>query len=652
MRSLVARAEGNPLYLEQIIRSVVEGSDAERRVVIRVSERGLASLPPALEGLLVSRIDRLPPGARRVAQIAAVTGRSFLRRVLEMVAGPDGLEDDLSVLLRADLIREHRLRPETEYIFTHGLIQEAAASTLTRARVRDLHGLVAHALEQVGAEDYGEVIAHHYAESAETDKALSYLEAVGGRAASLYANAQAIDAWDRAIAFARERGDAAAARRITEKLAGLLARVGSPRSVELYRELAGVTSDPNDRASLLAVGGWAALDVGLAPESEAFVEEGLATPGIGAAARVGLLHVQARASWRSGNQNARMGSLLEEAERLMPGIAGAEPASEDSPGLPAAIRHAWLRTIYHELRGEADELARWEAVYVDLADRTGDAVKILDAHHDLAVSRFEAGSLREAAAMMREVYDEARAMGYERMIASAGGNLVYLLSLLGEIEEGLGLGAELRPGLTIPGRKVIALTYLAELESLAGDREEAVADLRQAMGDAAQVGLEVQGLEARVALAGLQVAEGDLGSLRATLEECLRIAEDLDAGLFVRPLACRWLGEVMLRAGEPEEAERYLRRGLDSTERWGTTWAVPLWRLLGRAQESKVPGSGRESFDRALALATSTGMQLEIGRVQVDLARAGLVSDPAAAVAEARRIFERCGSKRDLAELG
>jgi len=222
-RFIVDRAEGNPLYLEELFGALVEAGGAEKRQTWTVSVRA-TTLPPAVENLLVARIDRLPEGARRLAQVAAVVGRTFPVRVLERVADSNDVADDLAVLFRADIVRELRRYPELECSFRHGLVQEAALSTLTAARLQELHGRVASALEDLFAaslDDYLELIAHHYARSQNFPKALDYLERAGDKAAALDARGQAAEQWRRAQKVAARMGDEAAEQRVLARLATL-----------------------------------------------------------------------------------------------------------------------------------------------------------------------------------------------------------------------------------------------------------------------------------------------------------------------------------------------------------------------------------------------------------------------------------------------
>jgi class 3 adenylate cyclase len=219
---VVARAEGNPLYLEELLRAVLEAGGVERHRTWTIAPGSVSDLPPALEALLVARIDRLPSGPKRLAQIAAVVGRTFPVPVLRRVAGTDQTDEDLAVLLRADIVRELRRYPELECTFRHGLLQEAALSTLTPTAVRELNGLVGEALEELsgdGSEEELERLAFHFYRSDQHAKALGYLERAAERAEQRGALDRASELWGRAKKAAGRAGDEAAERRADGRLA-------------------------------------------------------------------------------------------------------------------------------------------------------------------------------------------------------------------------------------------------------------------------------------------------------------------------------------------------------------------------------------------------------------------------------------------------
>jgi len=182
--ALVREAEGNPLYLEELARALVEGSLEARGRTWTISLRSPELLPPTLENLLVARIDRLAAGPRALAQTAAALGRTFPVPVLTHLAG-ESAADDLAALFRTEIVREVRRYPDFECAFTHGLLQQAALATLTPVARRDLYARVAAAFEEVyraSLDDHHERLAHYHAQSGNLPRALEYAERARGRA--------------------------------------------------------------------------------------------------------------------------------------------------------------------------------------------------------------------------------------------------------------------------------------------------------------------------------------------------------------------------------------------------------------------------------------------------------------------------------------
>jgi DNA-binding SARP family transcriptional activator len=175
---LLAEAEGNPLYLEELARAFQEGALDDRGRTWTISLRSPELLPPTLENLLIARVDRLAAGPRRLAQTAAAIGRTYPVDVLERVSG-EPVSEDLAALFRTEIAREVRRYPEFECEFTHGLLQEVALGTLTAPARRELYGRIAAAYEEVYAgslDEHAERLAHYHAQAGNLPKALEYAE--------------------------------------------------------------------------------------------------------------------------------------------------------------------------------------------------------------------------------------------------------------------------------------------------------------------------------------------------------------------------------------------------------------------------------------------------------------------------------------------
>jgi len=219
---VVGRAEGNPLYLEELVRLLLEDTEMERRRTWTLTV-GQVTLPARLENLLVARVDALPESARRLAQVAAVIGRTFEVTLLERVADTGDVAGDLLALVRAGIVQELRRYPELVCGFAHGLLHEAALSTLTIARHRELTTRVADVLEELLGErapHEAERLAQYYIRSDRLDRAVAYLEQAATTASPTDAP-HAVELLEAAARAAAKDGDAEAGRRIEARIAEL-----------------------------------------------------------------------------------------------------------------------------------------------------------------------------------------------------------------------------------------------------------------------------------------------------------------------------------------------------------------------------------------------------------------------------------------------
>lgn len=168
----VGLADGNPFYLEEIVRSL--------------RDEGELGVPQTVEEVVLARIDRLPPEAHDLITAASILGRSFSLTLLQAVAAgqAEDVRASISLLQRHDLLREERRWPEPEYRFRHALIQETAAGTLVSSRRRQLHRRVAEWLEDRHAGNPEEVyalLAHHWLAADDEERAIRYLGLAGDR---------------------------------------------------------------------------------------------------------------------------------------------------------------------------------------------------------------------------------------------------------------------------------------------------------------------------------------------------------------------------------------------------------------------------------------------------------------------------------------
>jgi len=195
---LLRYAEGNPFYLEQLVRSLIDsGSLVPENSHWELKAGETLEIPQTLEGVIIARVDRLEPEWREVLTSASVLGRTFGLELIEAVAGlgTSPVRQSVHHLLRLDLLREESSGAKPVYRFKHALIQEAAYHTLVGPKRATLHRRAAEWYEAYYADRlervYG-LIAHHWFESDDHDKAARYLKLAGDQALAEWALDEAV----------------------------------------------------------------------------------------------------------------------------------------------------------------------------------------------------------------------------------------------------------------------------------------------------------------------------------------------------------------------------------------------------------------------------------------------------------------------------
>jgi class 3 adenylate cyclase/tetratricopeptide (TPR) repeat protein len=200
---VIARTEGNPFFMEEMVQALFEQGVLTRNGVVKVA-KPLASIqiPPTVQGILAARIDQLASADKELLQTLAVIGKEFplglMRRVIQRTENE--LTQGLTRLQLGEFIYERPAFPESEYTFKHALTQEVAYNSVLIERRRDLHERTAAALEELYPDKLDEqvdALAHHYSRSGNAAKAVGFLR----RAAE---QARARSAYDDAISYVNQ----------------------------------------------------------------------------------------------------------------------------------------------------------------------------------------------------------------------------------------------------------------------------------------------------------------------------------------------------------------------------------------------------------------------------------------------------------------
>ncbi|GAB4269813.1 MAG: adenylate/guanylate cyclase domain-containing protein [Candidatus Promineifilaceae bacterium] len=220
LRQLILdHAQGNPLYVEEVLRSLIEDGTLKRddqtnqwlvtRNIIDVK------IPPSVQGIIAARLDRLPRKDKQVTQYAAIIGRVFWQQLLKKIAGTPEVESSLLLLevrQLAERLGQSQIAEDWEWVFHHTLIQEVAYASVPKAVRRTIHQQVAAVLEEELSEKTTfllPLIANHYEAGEMPEKAINFLARSGEQAVAQFANEDAVSYFTRALNLLEARAEKA-----------------------------------------------------------------------------------------------------------------------------------------------------------------------------------------------------------------------------------------------------------------------------------------------------------------------------------------------------------------------------------------------------------------------------------------------------------
>jgi transcriptional regulator with AAA-type ATPase domain/tetratricopeptide (TPR) repeat protein len=452
VRLVVDKAEGNPLFVEELTRYLAERGRTTGRTDGLGARAGSdpAPLPASLRQLLLDRIEQLAPGPRLLLQVASVIGRRTSADLIRMVLGTAGdVTSDLRALEAQELLVADRTRTQEEYVFKHVLIQDAVYDAIAQPARANLHQGVADAIERMHRSrlgEWAEVLAHHYSQSPRTDKAVRYLVRAGEKSLRVFSLEEA----DRYFSQAMDLLDGASAPADGAAFAeALLGRVevcfyrGDQKGVialaERYRDRIEALGDPRRLSRLLS---WQ-----------------------------GVAHCM-------GAQFGSAKPLLERARALAESVGDQDCLSHAAAGLAWAC---WLAPS--DRPGDAVEELAEQALAIP--DRPGHLLVASQCLTQLVLYKISRGQYSEARALSRQLIDLGRRMGAPRPTAMGLRALAWAelyeecyTEALGHADEALRIAPSPVDRLIANMARGAALTFLGRaeeaIELLGSAREEII----------------------------------------------------------------------------------------------------------------------------------------------------------------------------------
>jgi tetratricopeptide (TPR) repeat protein len=577
---LAERTQGNPFFLEESVRSLIETEVLVGELGDYRLTQALTSIrvPATVQSVLAARLDRLPPEEKWLLQCAAVIGTDvpfgLLLSIVEMPE--DELREALSHLQRADFLVEASLFPELEYAFKHALTHSVAYDSLLQQRRRGLHSQIVEAIEALYSDrlvEHVEHLAHHAFAGEVWNKAGTYYRQAAAKAITRAAYRPAISNLERALRALERLPDSADTHRegidIRLELRSSLLPLGELQRIHDYlveAERLALTLGDQPRQARVFSYLCAYFSVLRDPDQAVpFGQRAVALAG-----EVGDLNIQVPASFFLGEALYSLGDYRQGAAVLE---ANAELLQGDRryerfgmTGLPAAFSYGLAGACLAEL-GDFTEAAASSHEAIQIAEAVNHPFTLAHACTSDGYVHLMKGDLDRAVRSLDRSAELCRTWNFSIYFANATSRLGYARLLAGRLEDGLRLLEQAAKQAESVGRlyeQASILGWLAEAYLLSGRPEQSLEAARRAFDIADQ---SRQGGKRAHVLRILAEIDAESGSwhteqAEAQYREALHLAEELG----MRPLQahCRFgLGTLYRRSDRVDDALVELRSAIE-----------------------------------------------------------------------------------------
>lgn len=609
---ITGKAEGNPFYIEEVTKSLVESGVLRKSNGSYSLERPAEQVrvPDTIQEVILSRIDRLERQAKEAIQLASVIGREFTVRLLNRISDVGAKLDDLLGELKAlELIYEKTYFPELSYMFKHALTHDVAYSTLLLERRKALHRIVAAAIEELYADrlpEHYEALAHHYYEGQEWEKALDYLVKAGDKAAAAFANQNALDYYARALEVCERLGDVPVetTMAIYSGKAGVSLTINEWTDVvdnySRLRELAGAAD--NRSVEGLALGGVA---FGRVWTHEFDLAEAAAHEALSLADDINDDAIRAGAFFVIGFLDNLRGNLAPARQRMTEAIR----LSQET-GQPAyEVFGHWFQSLNHSWRGLYEEAHRNAAEAVAAGEQHHVTIPLLSAKYQQGLALASQGRYNDAIGALCDTITLCERMGDKSVQSRAWNTLGWAHGELCNWERGIEFnqrGLELAHIVGDPEITINAQINLADYAFATGEPEQARRELEELYTSLPQLHEWMKWRYSQHimhSLGDVILAEGNAERALSLADECLALAEPTETRKNIVK-GRRLRGQAFLAQGKLSEAERELATALEVAKEIGNP--PQLWKThaaLGDLRQAQgKPDDARQAYRDALAV--------------------------------------------------
>jgi class 3 adenylate cyclase/tetratricopeptide (TPR) repeat protein len=589
---LTERTEGNPFFLEESIRTLVETN-------VLVGERGAYRLakaplsiqvPATVQAILAARIDRLPAEEKHLLQCAAVIGKDASLTLLQAIA--ELTEDDLHLglahLQTAEFLYETSLFPELTYTFKHALTQQVAYGGLLQERRRTLHASIVDAIETLYADrltSQVEHLAYHAFRGELWEKALVYCRQAGMKAAMRSAHREAVGYFEQALVALQHLPENQNTREQAIDLRFNLRNALLPleehrRVFEHLRAAETLAEALNDQPRLGRTFAYLAEYFRLTGDAARAVESGERALALATALQDFALEVMA--TFFLGTAYHALGDYRRAVDCFRRNVASlkGELIHErfGMTGFPAVMARTWSVSCLADL-GAFDEGTAWGEEAVRLAEAGDHPFSLTQAYFALGSLYLRKGDLSKAIPVLERGLGLCQAANNQTWFPTVAATLGYAYTLAGRVAEALPLlqqaaAQDTSRGIAAAHARWVA--YLGEAHLLTGRMDEATGLAQRALAFARD--LKARGNEAyALRLLGEIFAHQDpleVEAAEASYRQALALAEELG----MRPLLAHChlgLGTLYTKVGRLAQARAALSSAIELFHAMEMTFWLP-----------------------------------------------------------------------------
>jgi class 3 adenylate cyclase/tetratricopeptide (TPR) repeat protein len=591
-RVLIERTEGNPFFLEESVRTLVESQ-------VLVSEPGgyrlaraplTIQVPATVQAVLAARMDRLPAEDKILLQTAAVIGKDVPFPLLQAIAElPEGaLRGALTHLQAAEFLYEASLFPELEYTFKHALTQEVAYGSLLQERRRTIHARIVEAIERLSPDRMDEQVerlAYHALRGEVWGKALGYFHQAGAKAAARSAHREAVGCFEQALValdhLPEHQDTCEQAIDLRFSLRNALLPLGEHRQAfEHLRAAQTLAEALHDERRLGRSFAYLAEYYRMTGDSTRAVDSG--ERALAVATDLGDFPLQVLANIFLGTAYHALGDYRRAVDCFRRNVASltGELIRErfGMTGLPAVMSRTWSVSCLADLGAYDEGTARGEEA-IRLAEAVDHPFSLTQAYFALGSLHLRKGDLHQAIPVLERGLGLCQVTNILTWFPTVAATLGYAYTLAGRIAEALPLlqqaaAQDTSRGLSAGHARRVA--YLSEAYLLTGHMDEATSLARSALAFARDLkarGNEAYALRLLGEIHALQYPL-EVEAAEAAYRQALTLAEELG----MRPLLAHChlgLGTLYTKVGQRAQARAALSTAIELFQAMAMTFWLP-----------------------------------------------------------------------------